>query len=101
MKFEACLTVDVVGCSGGLAEASGQEINLSKSEVFFSKKISRPIQDDLARTMGVRHVLGTRIFLGLPSMIGRSKEVIFAFIKDRIWKRINLCQGRSLSKAGK
>ncbi|XP_058722436.1 uncharacterized mitochondrial protein AtMg00310-like [Vicia villosa] len=51
--------------------------------------------------MGVRHVLGTGKYLGLPSMIGRSKKATFAYIKDRIWNRINSWKGRSLSKAGK
>ncbi|XP_058767237.1 uncharacterized protein LOC131640887 [Vicia villosa] len=83
------------------AKASGQEINLSKSEVFFSRNLSLPAQEDLANIMGVRHVLGTDKYLGLPSMIGRSKKSTFAFIKDRIWQRINSWKGRSLSKAGK
>jgi hypothetical protein len=51
--------------------------------------------------MGVRHVLGTGNYLGLPSMIGRKKKDMFAYIKDRIWKRINSWRGRALSKAGK
>ncbi|GAU34127.1 hypothetical protein TSUD_66060 [Trifolium subterraneum] len=67
-------------------QASGQEINLGKSEVFI---------------LGVRLVLGTGIYLGLPSMVGRSKKTIFSYIKDRIWKRINSWRGRALSKAGK
>ncbi|XP_058776331.1 uncharacterized protein LOC131650640 [Vicia villosa] len=83
------------------ATASGQEINLAKSEVFFSRNLSVPAQEDIAKIMGVRHVLGTGSYLGLPSMIGRSKKETFAFIKDRIWKRINSWSGRALSKAGK
>ncbi|PNX78963.1 ribonuclease H, partial [Trifolium pratense] len=82
-------------------EAAGQEINLTKSEVFFSRNISFAAQEDLSRIMGVRHVLGTGNYLGLPSMIGRKKKVIFSYIKDRIWKRINSWRGRALSKAGK
>ncbi|XP_058764318.1 uncharacterized protein LOC131637728 [Vicia villosa] len=82
-------------------EANGQEINLAKSEVFFSRNLSGPAQEDLAQLMGVRRVLGTGKYLGLPSMIGRSKKAVFSFIKDRIWKRINSWSGRSLSKAGK
>ncbi|KAK2414453.1 hypothetical protein QL285_037042 [Trifolium repens] len=81
--------------------ASGQEINLTKSEVFFSRNLSRPAQEDLSRIMGVRHVLGTGNYLGLPSMIGRKKKEVFAYIKDRIWKRINSWRGRTLSRAGK
>ncbi|GAU14634.1 hypothetical protein TSUD_96980 [Trifolium subterraneum] len=82
-------------------EASGQEINLSKSEVFFSRNISSAAQEDLSNLMGVKHVMGTGTYLGLPSMVGRSKKQTFAFIKDRIWKRINSWRSRPLSRAGK
>ncbi|XP_050877711.1 uncharacterized mitochondrial protein AtMg00310-like [Lathyrus oleraceus] len=33
-------------------------------------------------------------------MIGRSKKATFAFIRDRIWKKINSWRSRLLSKAG-
>jgi hypothetical protein len=81
--------------------ASGQEINLSKSEVFFSRNLSKAAQEDLSGIMGVKHVMGTGTYLGLPSMIGRSKKATFGFIKDRVWKKINSWRGRALSKAGK
>ncbi|KAK2374463.1 hypothetical protein QL285_075423 [Trifolium repens] len=63
--------------------------------------MSQAAQEDLAGILGVRHVLGTGIYLGLPSMIGRSKKATFSYIKDRIWKRMNSWRGRALSKAGK
>jgi hypothetical protein len=81
--------------------ASGQEINLSKSEVFFSRNLSRAAQEDLSNIMGVKHVMGTGTYLGLPSMVGRSKKETFAYIKDRIWKRINRWRSRPMSRAGK
>ena len=65
---------------------SGQEINLSKYEVFFSRNMSGAAQEDLSHILGVRHVMGTGKYLGLPSMIGRDKRFVFSFIKDRIWK---------------
>ncbi|PNX93720.1 ribonuclease H, partial [Trifolium pratense] len=83
------------------AEASGQEINMNKSEVFFSRNTSRPAQEDLSRITGIHHVLGTGTYLGLPSMVGRSKKETFTYIKDCVWKRINSWRGRPLSKAGK
>ncbi|XP_045800250.1 uncharacterized protein LOC123894326 [Trifolium pratense] len=63
--------------------------------------MSHADKEDLSGVLGVRHVLGTGIYLGLPSMIGRSKKITFSYIKDRIWKRINSWRGRALSKAGK
>jgi hypothetical protein len=51
--------------------------------------------------MGVKYVMGTVTYLGLPSMVGRSKKATFRYIKDRIWKKINSWRGRALSMAGK
>ncbi|GAU22925.1 hypothetical protein TSUD_326970, partial [Trifolium subterraneum] len=81
--------------------ASGQEVNLLKSEVFISRNMSQAAKEDLSRILGVKLVLGTGTYLGLPSMVGRSKKAIFSYIKDRIWKRINSWRGHALSKAGK
>ncbi|GAU40431.1 hypothetical protein TSUD_397500 [Trifolium subterraneum] len=81
-------------------QASSQEFNLVKSEVFISRNMSHAAKEDLSRILGVKLVLGTGIYLGLPSMVGRSKKAIFSYIKDRIWKRINSWRGRALSKAG-
>ncbi|GAU35928.1 hypothetical protein TSUD_69610 [Trifolium subterraneum] len=81
--------------------ASGQEVNLLKSEVFISRNMSQAAKEDLSRILGVKLVLGTGIYLGLPSMVDRSKKAIFSYIKDRIWKRINSWRGRALSKADK
>ncbi|PNX79951.1 ribonuclease H, partial [Trifolium pratense] len=39
--------------------ASGQEINLAKSEVFFSRSMPHATKEDLSSILGVRHVLGT------------------------------------------
>ncbi|MCH87437.1 CNGC5-like protein [Trifolium medium] len=80
-------------------KASGQQINLAKSEVFISNNMSSAAKEDLANILGVRHAIGTGPYLGLPSMIGRSKKDTFNFIKDRIWKRMNSWRGRTLSKA--
>jgi hypothetical protein len=67
----------------------GQEINLSKSEVFISCNMSHVAKEDLSDNLGVQHVLGTCTYLGLPYMIGRSRKSTFSYIKDCIWKRMN------------
>jgi len=59
--------------------ASRQEINLSKSGVFFSRNMSGAEHKDFSRIIVVRHVMGTGKYLGLPSMIGRDKRSIFFF----------------------
>lgn len=82
-------------------EASGQSINLGKSDVFFSKNVDDDTQYRLTDILGVQLVMGTGKHLGLPSMVGRSKKSTFSFIKDRVWKHISSWGGRSLTKAGK
>ncbi|GAU47702.1 hypothetical protein TSUD_190310 [Trifolium subterraneum] len=51
---------------------SGQEVNLVKSEVFISRNMSQAAKEDLSRILGVKLVLGTGIYLGLPSMVRKS-----------------------------
>jgi ABC-type amino acid transport system permease subunit len=55
-------------------EASGQEINMTKSEVLLSRNLSMASQKNLSKIMGVRHVLGTGTYPSLSSMVGRSKK---------------------------
>jgi hypothetical protein len=81
--------------------ASGQAINFQKSEIFCSRNVLGGVRDSIANCLGVHAVLGTGKYLGLPSMIGRSKKAIFSFIKDRVWKKINSWSSKSMSKAGR
>lgn len=65
--------------------ASGQLINMNKSEVFFSRNVPEATATHLTGILNVNHVLGTGKYLGLPSMIGRNKRAVFGYIKDRVW----------------
>jgi len=82
-------------------EASGQAISLPKSEIFYSRNVDEPVQQSITNILGVRAVLGTGKYLGLPSMVGRSKKTTFNFIKDRVWKKISSWSSKCLSKAGR
>ena len=77
---------------------SGQEINLSKSEVFFSRNMSGAVQEDLSRIIGVRHVMGTGKYLGLPSMIGRDKRSVFFFYQGSYMEKNKYMEGTSIVK---
>lgn len=52
---------------------SGQAINLQKSEIFFSRNVSDTQRASIVSKLGVSSCLGTGKYLGLPSMIGRSR----------------------------
>ena len=40
-------------------------------------------------------------YLGLPTLIGRRKYDTFAFIEERVWKKMQGWRGKLLSRAGK
>ncbi|KAL8133792.1 hypothetical protein AgCh_009018 [Apium graveolens] len=41
------------------------------------------------------------MYLGLPSLVGRSKKRVFGFVKDRLWKRLQGWKAKKNSRAGK
>jgi hypothetical protein len=82
-------------------KASGQAINYSKSEVYFSRNTPTNIKDQISGILGVNEVMGTGRYLGMPSMIGRNKKAMFGYLRDRMWKKIQSWSGKHLSKAGR
>ncbi|XP_062008585.1 uncharacterized protein LOC133725376 [Rosa rugosa] len=81
--------------------ASGQKVNYAKSSVVFSKKVCGGLQSLLSDSLGVKIVLKHEEYLGLPTYLGRNKTEPFAFIKERLSKKLVGWQGKILSGAGK
>jgi hypothetical protein len=82
-------------------DASGQAINMQKSEIFFSKNTSEAMKEKMHNIFQVTESMGSSKYLGLPSIVGRKKKAIFNYIRDRIWRRIQNWSGKHLSKAGR
>lgn len=40
-------------------------------------------------------------YLGLPSILGRNKSVVFGYIKEKMRQKIQSWEGKYISKAGK
>ncbi|XP_056685502.1 uncharacterized mitochondrial protein AtMg00310-like [Spinacia oleracea] len=51
--------------------------------------------------MGVREVEVHDRYLGLPTMVGRSKKGITRGVKEKLWKKLQRWKGMVLSKAGR
>lgn len=51
--------------------------------------------------LGVSNGIEDSKYLGLPSLIGRSKKRVFGFLKERASKRIQGWQGKLISRTGK
>jgi len=93
----SCLK-DILMC---YENASGQALNFNKSAIAFSRNTPPDIINGISTCLGVTSNIGSKKYLGLPSMVGRNKKSIFNYIKDRIWKKCQSWSAKSLSRAGK
>lgn len=81
--------------------ASGQKLNLHKTSIYFSTNTSEYVREVLKDNIGARVCYDAEKYLGLPTMVGRSKYQAFREIKERVWKRINSWKNQFLTQAGK
>lgn len=81
--------------------ASGQKVNMDKSAVCFSPNTPPVSKGAFLSVLGFAEVNDLGKYLGLPSVVGRSKRAIFSGVKDRMWQCLHNWQGSLLSNAGK
>ena len=84
-----------------MKRSSTQSINLEKSSVFFSNNTTDTQKQQMLQILGVKEVVKFESYLGLLTLIGRDKYNTFAYLKDRVWKKLQGWKGMLLSKAGK
>lgn len=76
-------------------------INVEKSSILFSKNTSEEVRFQVLNALGGMKKVKNSQYLGLPMVIGRSKNAIFQYINERIRKKLNSWKERLLSPAGK
>ncbi|KAL0405415.1 UNVERIFIED_CONTAM: putative mitochondrial protein [Sesamum latifolium] len=81
--------------------ASGLKINLQKSAVVFSKNMENASRIALASILGIFVAVKHEKYLGLPTVVGRSKREVFNGIKECIWKKLNYWSPKQLSQVGR
>lgn len=81
--------------------ASGQSINLDKTEITVSSNVSSEKRRELSLRLGVKEVEQHKKYLGLPTLIGRSKKLVFRGIMERILQKMKGWKEKSLSHAGR
>ena len=81
--------------------SSGQKINMDKSSVTFSHNAPVETRSEVLEILGPMQELRQGKCLGLPSVIGKSKNQVFAKIKEKVGKRLSGWKKRMLSIGGK
>ncbi|XP_074297338.1 uncharacterized protein LOC141628049 [Silene latifolia] len=82
-------------------QASGQLVSLDKTTVSFSKGIPVQKRNNLATRLGIAEVAEHDRYLGLPTVVGRSKKVLTDILRDKLSKILSGWRGKILSRAGK
>ena len=81
--------------------AFGQKINADKSSIFFSTNTPSELKDEIMEVMGPMQDSKHNKYLGLPSIIGKSKKEVFAEIKEKVAKKLSGWKEKMLSIGGK
>lgn len=82
-------------------QASGQEVNFSKSAITFAKGTPSTTQQDIMKELNILKLGGFGKYLGLPEHIGRNKKEVFEYIIQRIKNKLDSWYSKLLSPAGK
>lgn len=67
---------------------SGQQINVGKSSIFFSKNTPNSLKQKLSQQLKFAEAGDQSFYLGLPNIVGRNKSSLFGFLKDKMHDRI-------------
>ena len=80
--------------------ASGQKINADKSSIFFSHNAPSGLKYEVLEILGPMQDQRHSKYLGLPSIIGKSKKEIFAEVKEKVGKKLSGWNEKLLSGGG-
>ncbi|KAL0420454.1 UNVERIFIED_CONTAM: hypothetical protein Slati_3068300, partial [Sesamum latifolium] len=75
-----------------LEEASGLKMNMSKSDIVFSRNTPQHVRVEVAAVLGVLMMDKHDKYLELPALVGKSKQAVFDSIKERIWRKLKRLQ---------
>ncbi|XP_019175849.1 PREDICTED: uncharacterized protein LOC109171175 [Ipomoea nil] len=94
-------TLEVKRCLSVYEAYSGQAVNYHKSSVSFSRNTHGDTRDIVSGTLMVAQAEDFGKYLGLPSVVGRNRRVIFSYIEQKLKQRFGSWNKRLLSRAGK
>ena len=78
-------------------QASSQQLNRDKTALFFSKNTTLDVQEDIKHRFGAKVIRQHETYLGLPSLVGRSKRNTFRALKERLDNKLSRWKEKLLS----
>ena len=81
--------------------SSGQQLNSSKTSLYFSPNTDNETRDRVKTMFGAQVIKPHEANLGLPSLVGRSKNNTFAHLKQRMANKVSRWKEKLLTHAGK
>ena len=82
-------------------KASGQQLNRSKTTLFFSRNTTQATQEAIKSILGVPNIRQYEKYLGLQSLVGKEKMQCFSQIKEWVWSKVKGWKEKLLSQAGR
>jgi hypothetical protein len=81
--------------------SSGQRVNLQKSAILFGPGCDPNFKVSIKNEMGISCEALSERYLGLPTVVCRSKNGSFGYITDHTWNKVKGLKGQGLSKEAK
>ena len=96
---KSAMSLWILSASMNLHQA--KKINPDKSSVFFSPNTPSAAKDEILNILGPMQESWHKKYLGLLSLIGKSKTQVFAKIKERVGKKLAGWKEKLLSIGGR
>ena len=77
---------------------SSQQINKSKTTIFFSKSTIEEMREHIKHALGVPEIKQYEKYLVLPFFVGRRKKDSFNYIKEKVWRKLQDWEKKQLSQ---
>ncbi|PNY01940.1 ribonuclease H [Trifolium pratense] len=82
-------------------QMSGQQVNHTKTSIFYSKNVSRPIRDDLNALSSFTEASSLGNYLGVPALGRKPRSNDFYYLIDKVKNRLAGWKAKQLSMAGR
>lgn len=82
-------------------ESSGHQLNRNKTSLFLSHNTNHDTREAIKAMFGAQVIKPHESYLGLPSLVGKSKRNTFAQLKQRVVNKLTGWKEKLLFNVGK